>query len=104
MSTTTKTCIEVECDDCADGWADSDYGTPHFAVGADVAKEVGEWGWTTDDGKHYCPNCSNARVCATEGHQPRELGPSRHPTREKLVMCNRCGIVLPAPASTGDTQ
>lgn len=77
MSKTTKTCVEFECDGCGEGWADSDYGTPHFEITTDPTPEtmqgavdelVKSWNWTAVDDEHYCHLCSAERLCEAKGH------------------------------------
>ena len=86
-------CFEVECDGCGDGWADSDYGTPHFPAENDLASGLADWHWTVEDGKHYCRGCTNERTCAREGHQPHVLPAVRCEdgrTFPELIICGRC--------------
>ena len=73
MSTQRQECIIVECDKCADGWVNDDYGCPHWTGITEAEAEqktIDEWGWTRrDDERLFCPDCSTAADCETNGHQ-----------------------------------
>ena len=90
MSIKETRCVEIECDECGDGWsgADEDYGTPHFPAGSDIAEKLRDYDWTVDGGKHYCRSCSNKRTCAREGHNLRTL--PKFGDYPALTICERC--------------
>jgi hypothetical protein len=66
VTTTEKTCFEITCDGCDDGWEE---GTPHFPTANEAHNHARDCGWLVIGQIARCPECATKTDCEVTGHR-----------------------------------
>ena len=98
MSYQTVLGVTVRCDDCHAAAARGEQLIGVWPTAAVPFEELP--GWASEGTRHYCPNCSQRRRCATAGHRFGPWFPAPDAGRVPLIhhVCRVCGVDRAAPA------